>query len=64
MQAATGFPGIGSIRTGAIQEASYHCLSGGLAVDIISENNSEPPYVLGNYPRVEITFQCVERDEH
>ena len=59
-QAATGFPGVGSIRTEALREASEECQKSGRAVDIESQEESEPPYLLGNYPRVEITFRCVE----
>lgn len=58
-QAATGFPGVGSIRTEALQEASAECRKSGKAVEIESQTESEPPYLLGNYPRVEITFLCI-----
>lgn len=59
-QAATGFPGVGSIRTEALQEASAECQKSGKAVEIESQEESKPPYLLGNYPRVEITFRCVQ----
>lgn len=58
-QAATGFPGVGAIRTEALQEASVECEKSQKAVEIESQTESEPPYVLGNFPRVEITFRCV-----
>ena len=28
----------------------------------VSEHTASPPYVLGNFPRIEIIFACVERD--
>lgn len=59
-QAATGFSGVGAIRTEALQEASAECQKTGEAVEIESQTETEPPYLLGNYPRVEITFRCVQ----
>ncbi len=60
-QAATGFPGTGTIKVEALKEASAKCLSNNQAVKIDNINESKPPYILGNYPKVDITFHCVKQ---
>jgi hypothetical protein len=57
-QQATGFPGLGNLKAEIILEASEHCRSLGKEVDILTTRESEPPYILGNYPRSEIQFMC------
>ena len=61
-QAATGFPGTGAIKVEALKEASAKCLNNHQAVKIDSINESKPPYLLGNYPKVEVTFRCVKQN--
>jgi hypothetical protein len=60
-QAATGFAGMGSLRVEALQEASAACTKQGRAMRVVSERETAPPYVLGNYPRIDVTFAC---DQH
>lgn len=57
-QAATGFPGTGGIKTEAIKEASEYCTSRNKSLKIVELKENEGPYVLGKYPRVELTFLC------
>jgi len=57
-QAATGFPGTGGIKTDALKEAGEYCKSQGKSLDIIDLHENEGPFVLGVYPRVELTFNC------
>ena len=58
-QAATGFPGPGTLKADVMQEAAAYC--GGQGRDFVLTNVTEtqPPYLLGNYPRAEINFRCV-----
>jgi hypothetical protein len=58
-QAASGFSGLGALKVEAIKEGEIHCLSLGKSIKVISTSDSQPPYVLGNFPRTEITFMCV-----
>jgi len=58
-QAATGFPGLGNMKAEIISEGSLHCASMGKEFQIISTSETQPPYVLGNYPRSEIQFMCL-----
>ncbi|WP_153304441.1 hypothetical protein [Desulfosudis oleivorans] len=57
-QAATGFPGTGGIKTEALKEASEYCTSQNKILKIVELKENEGPYILGKYPRVELTFIC------
>jgi hypothetical protein len=57
-QAATGFPGLGNIKADLMQEANQYCLSQGREFLLTNATETQPPYMLGNYPRAEINFRC------
>jgi hypothetical protein len=57
-QAATGFPGLGNLKAEALQEANQYCVTQGSELFITRSTETQPPYVLGNYPRAEIEFRC------
>jgi hypothetical protein len=40
-------------------EAGQYCAGQGREFLLMGATETEPPYVLGNYPRAEISFQCV-----
>jgi len=61
IQGATGFVSIQSVRDDAEQRAKDFCDHKGNAFESLTETTAVPPYVLGNFPRVEIVFDCVER---
>ena len=58
-QQATGFPGLGNMKAEIIAEGSRHCAALGKEFQIVSTQETQPPYVLGNYPRSEIQFMCL-----
>lgn len=58
-QQATGFPGLGNMKAEIIGEGSRHCAGMGKEFQIVTTNETQPPYVLGNYPRSEIQFMCL-----
>ena len=58
-QQATGFPGLGNLRAEVYAEASTFCAVKGRDFSIVSYDETEPPYILGNYPRVSLTFECI-----
>ena len=60
-QAATGLSGIGNLKADAMKDAYAHCSQSGRSVKVTDAKESKPPYLLGNYPRVEISFQCVNQ---
>lgn len=58
-QAATGFTGTGGIRRTAIERATRFCKDlGNKQMVTVSEHTASPPYILGNFPRIEIIFVC------
>lgn len=58
-QAATGLPGLGTLKADLIQQSAAHCAGMGRQLEVVSTSETQPPYLLGNYPRAEITFRCV-----
>lgn len=58
-QAATGLSGMGNLKAEAIGEASQFCGAKGKTLQILSQKDAEPPFILGNYPKTEIQFKCV-----
>lgn len=57
-QAATGFPGAGTLKADAISEAGAHCAKEGKKINVTHTEEVQPPYLLGNYPRAEVQFMC------
>jgi hypothetical protein len=62
-QAATGFSGLGTLKADAIREAEQYCAKNGKAVYALKTTESKPPYVLGNFPRAEIEFMCLDSSD-
>ena len=62
-QAATGFEGSGGIRDAALQEASKFCVSQGKSLHVILIGGHHPPYILGNFPKVDIQFMCLDQND-
>ena len=58
-QAATGFSGSGVLKAEAFQEANAYCGSRGKALQIVSTNEAQPPFVFGNFPKAEVQFMCL-----
>ena len=59
-QAATEFSGLGTLKADALREAEQYCAKNGKAVYVLKTTESEPPYVLGNFPRAEVEFMCLD----
>jgi hypothetical protein len=62
-QGGTGFVPIQSVRTDAEQGASEYCERKGKVMNPLRETVAKPPYLLGNLPRIEIVFECVEKPQ-
>lgn len=58
-QASTGFPGLGNMKAELLTEASEHCKKSGKELSVTRVAETSPPYVFGNYPRVDVDFSCV-----
>ena len=60
-EGATGFVSMESVRDSAEQRATDFCNRKGKAMESFRETTAKPPYILGNFPRVEIIFGCVDK---
>lgn len=60
-QSGNSFAGTGTLKADVITEASSYCQKRGRALHVIDATEAKPPFILGNYPRAELKFQCVER---
>lgn len=62
-QAATGFSGLGTLKADAFQEANQYCNKQNKNIRVVNTNESSPPYVLGNFPRAEVQFMCLDKSD-
>jgi len=62
-QQATGFSGLGNLKAEIIAEGTQYCADLGKKFQIVSTQETQPPYVFGNYPRAEIQFMCLAVDD-
>ena len=60
-QGATGFVSIQSVREDAEQRATAFCDRKGKVMESLTETTATPPYILGNFPRIEIVFDCIDK---
>lgn len=60
-QGATGFVSLQSVRSRTEEIASAHCERKGKAMHGLVETAAKPPFVLGNFPKVELIFECVAK---
>lgn len=60
-QGATGFVSINSVRETAERRALEYCERQGKGMVLLGDKSSQPPYILGNFPRVEIVFACIDK---
>ncbi len=56
---ATGFVPISALRESAEERATQFCQRQGRSMQVLGEKISPPPYILGNFPRIEIVFASV-----
>jgi hypothetical protein len=62
-QAATGFSGSGTLKAEALKEAGQHCAALNKSLFVTSATEAEPPYVLGNFPKAEVLFMCLDPND-
>jgi len=58
-QAATGFGGLGNLKSELFSDAARYCATEGKTVQVVNTSENAGPYILGNYPRAEIQFMCL-----
>ncbi len=59
-QGATGFTPISAVRSSAMARAVEFCKFKEQVPYLVEETTSKPPHILGNWPRIELVFSCVE----
>ncbi len=62
-QAATGFSGSGNLKAEAFQEANQYCLGQKKKLQVVNTVEAQPPYVLGNFPKAEVQFMCLDAND-
>lgn len=58
---ATGFTPVTAVRSSAEQRAQQFCSSKGKLYELLRETVSVGAHVLGNFPRAELVFTCLDR---
>ena len=60
-QGSTGFTSIETLREDVEARATTFCERQGKGMLVLGERISPPPYILGNFPRIEIIFAVVDK---
>jgi hypothetical protein len=58
-QAATGFSGSGNLKAEALSEAGQYCAARSQVLLVTNSKEVGPPYVMGNFPKAEVEFMCL-----
>lgn len=58
-QAATGFSGLGNLKTDSLRDADAFCTKQGKMLEVLDARENEGPFTMGKFPRAEVTFRCV-----
>ncbi|SRR5260221_1729825 len=58
-QAASGFSGLGTLKADALREADTYCQGLHKMMKVVSATEAKPPYILGNFPKAEVQFMCL-----
>lgn len=62
-QAATGFEGGSGLKDAALLEANEFCVSQGKTLKVLLIGGNHPPYIFGNFPKVEVQFMCLDAND-
>lgn len=58
-QGASSFTGLASLKAECLREAAEFCAKEAKQFKVVNTSESSPPYIFGNYPRVEVQFVCL-----
>ena len=61
VQGATGFVPISALREDVEDRATKFCERQGKGMVVLGEQISKPPYIFGNFPRIEIVFAATPK---
>ncbi len=51
------------LKAETFQEAGQYCQGLGKSLQVVNTTESQPPYVLGNFPRAEVQFMCLDSND-
>ena len=60
-QGRTGLVSLQSMRSGAEEKARAYCQGKGRSMHGLIETAARPPYIQGNFARVELIFECIAK---
>ena len=60
-QGATGFVPISGVREDVEDQAVKYCDRAGKSMRGLAQTSATPPYILGNFPRIELVFECISK---
>jgi len=60
---STGFTPLSAVRNSAEKRADNFCSTKNKARITVSERHSNPPHILGNWPRIELLFVCSDKSQ-
>ncbi|WP_425918525.1 SHOCT domain-containing protein [Acinetobacter sp. TSRC1-2] len=63
-KAATGFVSLQTVRENAEHASITFCERKNKVMHGLTETAAKPPYLLRNFPRVELVFECIEKSKN
>lgn len=60
---STGFVSLASVQSNAEGRAKEFCGKDGKTIKVLQQQTSTPPHVLGNFPRAELIFICIDKSK-
>lgn len=57
-EGTSGFANLSDIQSNAVSDAHAMCGMANAKAKIIETTHNDGPYILGKYPRAEVTFEC------
>jgi hypothetical protein len=63
-EAPTSSFGADKLKEDALHEAEQRCHAEGKKLRLVRITEAQPPFILGNFPKIEIKFICHAADSH
>ena len=63
-QGATSVVPVSALQEDTTKRANVFCNGIGKAMKPLRESTSKPPHILGNFPRAELVFECIDKPDN
>ena len=60
---ASGFSGSEAVKSDVMLQASKYCANQNKSVHVVGVIMGSPPYIMGNFPKAEVRFKCLDEKE-